>query len=78
MFCKPTRLRKQNNAMHKLVRERLANGTFPIIPEDPGLPVMFLYGPDAIIKLKKQTPDTSQILQTFDECIFMLYQARRE
>jgi hypothetical protein len=45
-------MRKENNAMHTLVRERLADGTSPTIP------------------------DTSQILQTLDERIFKLYQAR--
>jgi hypothetical protein len=69
-------LRKENNGLHILVRERLADGSLPVIPEDPGLPAMTLHGPNAIIKLRKQTPDTSQILQNFSDCVFTLYQGR--
>jgi hypothetical protein len=60
--------------LHILVREKLAEGTFPIVPEDPGPPVMILYDSMAIIKLRKQTLDTSQMLQTFDDRITKLYQ----
>jgi hypothetical protein len=37
---------------------------------------MILYRPRSIIELRKQTPDTSQILQTFDDCILRLYQGK--
>jgi hypothetical protein len=69
-------LRKENDSMHILVRERRPRGTFPTIPEDAWLPVMTLYGPSATIELRQQTPDTSQILQTSDEGIIKLYQGR--
>jgi hypothetical protein len=53
---------KENNAFHILIRQTLVNGARPSISEDPGLPVMIIYGPNAIIKLRRQTPDRSQIL----------------
>jgi hypothetical protein len=62
--------------MHILVREIPAGDTLQTIPEDPGVPIMLLYGPDAIIKVRKQTPDASQNLQTLGECIFKLSQGR--
>jgi hypothetical protein len=65
-------MRKENNAMHSLVRETLVNGASPTIPEYPGLPVMILYGPNGIMKLRRQTPDSSQILPSLDDCIIKL------
>jgi hypothetical protein len=62
--------------MHVLVRERPEDGSFPITPEDPGLPVAILYGPNAIIRLRKQTPHASQVLPTFGDCVHKLYQGR--
>jgi hypothetical protein len=43
-------VRKENNTLSILIREQLVDGTFPIIPEDPGLPAAILYGPNATIK----------------------------
>jgi hypothetical protein len=43
-------LRKENNSLHILVREKLVDGSFPVIPEDPELPSMIPYGPNAIIQ----------------------------
>jgi hypothetical protein len=73
-FC----LRKENNNLHILVRERLADGSLSVIPEAQGLQVMIRYGQNAVIKLRKQTPDTYQILQTFSDCVVALYQGRMQ
>jgi hypothetical protein len=37
---------------------------------------MILYGPNAIIKLRRQTRDSSQILPSLDDCIFRLHRGR--
>jgi hypothetical protein len=55
-FDRPDVKRCENNAMHILLREASVNGVHPTIHEDPGLPAMTLYGPNAIIKLRRQTP----------------------
>jgi hypothetical protein len=60
--------------MHILVQEKRPDGTFPTIPEDPGLPVMVLYVQRSVIKLRKQTSDTPLVLLTFAVCIVTLYQ----
>jgi hypothetical protein len=62
--------------MHLLIRERLADGTLPTVSEDPGLPVVILYGPNATLKLGRQSPDIMQILQTYEECVAVPYQGR--
>jgi hypothetical protein len=67
-------LRNENNLLHILTRENPADGTFPFIPEGPRLPVAILYGPNAIVKLRKQTPIAAQVWPTFGECIDKLYQ----
>jgi hypothetical protein len=54
-------LRKENNSAHVVLCEQ---------------PLKILYGPRATIKLRKQTPDTSAILATFDQCIGTIYQGR--
>jgi hypothetical protein len=64
--------RKENNSFHVLIREN----TTTEIPEDPGLPAVVLYGPEVIIKLRRQTPDTSKMLHVLDICIASLYQGR--
>jgi hypothetical protein len=61
-----------------LIRERLADGTSPVIPEDSGLLAAISYGPNAVIKLRKQTQITSEILPTFGKCIDILYQGRMQ
>jgi hypothetical protein len=69
-------LRKENNSSHILVREHLEDGSFPVIPEDPSLPAAVLYGPNSVIKLRKQTPIVAQILPAFGDCIDERYQGR--
>jgi hypothetical protein len=69
-------LRKENNSLHILIRERLAGGMFPAISEDPGIRAAILYRQKSIIKLRKQTSIAAQILSTFGECAEKLYQGR--
>jgi hypothetical protein len=69
-------VRKENSLLHILVRAILADSTFPNIPEDSGLPLMILYGSNAVSKLRRQTPDASQILPVSGVCIFKLYRGR--
>jgi hypothetical protein len=35
-----------------------------------------LYGPSPVTKLRQQTPGTSRILETFEDCVIKLYQGR--
>jgi hypothetical protein len=53
-------LRKENNSLHIVIRERLADGSFPVFPEDPGLPDAILNGPNAIVMLRKLTPSFAE------------------
>jgi hypothetical protein len=62
--------------MHLSIRERLADGTLPVIPEDPEIPIMILYGPNAIIKLRRNSPEITQIQQTHKDGVFKPYQGR--
>jgi hypothetical protein len=39
---------------------------------------MTLYDPRSIVKLRRQTPDTTNMLQTFGECVRILYQERMQ
>jgi hypothetical protein len=71
-FC----LREENNSPHILIREHLADGSIPVIPEDPGLPAAILCGPNATIKIRKQTLVTPEILPTFGKCLEVLYQGK--
>jgi hypothetical protein len=63
-------VRKENNAIRILVRETAVDGSRPITPEDPGLPVMLLYAPNAVINLRSHA---SQILPPLEDCVFRLY-----
>jgi hypothetical protein len=65
-------LGKENNSIHILVRQ-VAN---TVTPEDSGLPVATLYGPNAIIKHREQSLDSSKMAQTLDTCASSLYQGR--
>jgi hypothetical protein len=67
-------LRKEDTSLHILVRELRTDGSFPVIPEDPGRPVAVLYGPNSIIKLHKQTLDSSKFSPALGERIEKLYQ----
>jgi hypothetical protein len=69
-------LPKEKNSLDILIRERLVDGTFPVIPKDPGLPAAILYGPNAIIKLRMQIPIADEILPTFGICIDKLHHGR--
>jgi hypothetical protein len=64
------------NSFHLLLRETLINGVRPTIPDDLGLLAMLFYAPNATIKPRRPTPDSSQILPSRDDCVFRLCQGR--
>jgi hypothetical protein len=69
-------LRKENNSLRTVIRENGADGSFPVTPEDSGTPVMILYGPMAIVKLRRHRPHEKQILDGLEACLQALYQGR--
>jgi hypothetical protein len=70
----PFVLRKENIQLNILVREQLEDGTFSMMPEDPGLPIAILHGPNSVIKLRKQAYDIATILPSLGDCVVKLYQ----
>jgi hypothetical protein len=51
-------VKEENNSLHIMVWEE----TNPMTPEDAEPPVVTIFGPNAIIKLRKETLDTSSII----------------
>jgi hypothetical protein len=43
---------KENQSLHILWRQKLANGTYPKIPEDVGIPPIVVYGQQAELRLR--------------------------
>jgi hypothetical protein len=72
---RPTRLvfGKENNAIHVIFSDLLRDGSIRNSPEDPGLPVITLFGPSAIIKLRSQASDIKATLPTFSAYMKLLY-----
>jgi hypothetical protein len=66
-------VRKENNAIRILARETAVDGSRPITPDDPGLPVMLPYAPNAVIKLRSHS---GQVLPSLEDCVFRLHQGR--
>jgi hypothetical protein len=69
---------KDGNSIRIILRERLADVTLPVIPEDPGLPIMILYAPRTTLRLRKRTPRTDTMLSTFGAAVASLYEGRHQ
>jgi hypothetical protein len=55
------------------MKEYAVDGSRPDTPEEPGLPIMYLYGPNAEITIRSKTAD---VLSAVEETVFRLYQGR--
>jgi hypothetical protein len=64
---------KENKSLHVILRERSPDETARIAPEDTRLPAMTLHSPHAILKFRKQTPDTAGLLAAFETFLANLY-----
>jgi hypothetical protein len=66
-------VRKESNSFRIIVRERLTDGSWPVIPEDPGAPILHLYALMAEIKIRLLA---DQMPPSLADCVERLYQGR--
>jgi hypothetical protein len=66
-------VRKENNSIRILLREAEKDEFRPSTPEDPGLPGMIMYAPNAVIKFRSIA---EEVVQKIVNCVGALYQGR--